>query len=431
MDSTTRYLIIALLVVIFLVLSPLILLYVTGRTLPFFDPAPTNTGIIDVQSIPNNATVYLDDEEVGSTPATVRFVKQGQHNVRVTAEGYRDWHKQLFIQSGEVTYAGSINDAIRLLPDSQPQEISGEVNAMIGSGNRIIFIKQLEAYIYDTNSKKLISQGTLNQNISELKTTSRRELLFAKNQNSEWLLLNTDTWQLTNLPGQLATAENLTLLDNNQVAGLVNKNLLLGTVDSPTIKTLLGDVAGFLVRDNLFYIAVISAESNELATYAWDGNTLIKQLVILPDGLPRGQKLNFYLTNQKELFMLAGESFYRVNQKLELLNNSVIVVELEPSAQRLTFITRTEIYFYNFTSNRIELLVRSTEQINSANVLPLFGYGIIAGQNKVEAIEIDSRGNQNRYTLFSGPAAQISIAENEETITVLSDKKLYTVLIQQ
>ncbi len=431
MDSKARYFIIALLVVVFIVLSPLILLYVTGRTLPFFDPSPTNTGIIDVQSEPDGATVFLNEQEAGSTPTTIRFVKQGWQTVRVTMEGFRPWQKQLFIEAGEVTYAGSINDAIRLLPEAEPIAIDTTINAVAMRDNQILYSKGQEIILYDVINERISNQTTLPFVITNFQATQDNNLWLVTTDQNQRYLMNSSNWQTTALPTVFNSATQISLLDSSSVTGIIDNNLVIGRFGSNQTQTLLSNVWGYTIKDGTFYVASETEATYQLATYLWTGTTITKQLVIVSEGLPQQQELKFFLTNQKELFMLAGESFYRVNQTLELLNSFVKVVELDPNSQRLTYVTPTEIFFYNFTSNRSELLARTTENLMAANVIPLFGYGFIAGPNGTEAIEIDSRGNQNRYMLYTGPSQQLFITSNQKALIVKSENNLYSVLIQR
>lgn len=415
----------------FAVLSPIIILYVTGRTLPFFDPNPTNTGIIDVQSEPNGATVFLNDEESGSTPATIRFVKQGWQNVRVSLEGYRPWQKQLFIEAGQVIYAGSINDAIRLLPEAEPSVVDTKVGATVLRDNQILYAKDQQLILYDIANKQATSQTTLPFSITSLQSTPNRDLWIANTSQNQKYLINSTNWQTATMPNIFNKAEQIFLVDSTTISGLIEDKLIIAKLGSNQPQTSLSNVLGYTFKDGLFYVATKTQTNAQLATYGWTGSELNQQLVILSEGLPENQLLQFYITNQKELFLLAGESFYRVNQSLELLNNFVKIVDLDTNSQRLTFVTPTEIYFYNFNSNRSELLARTTENLTAGSVIPSFGYGFFAGPGGAEAIEIDSRGNQNRYVLFPEPSQQLLITANQKFVVVKSNNNLYTVAIQK
>ena len=57
------------------------------------------TGSIEVHSTPEGAEVYLDGAFVGNAPATLKLAP-GQHTIRVTQSGYKDWSREIAVQAG-------------------------------------------------------------------------------------------------------------------------------------------------------------------------------------------------------------------------------------------------------------------------------------------------------------------------------------------
>ncbi|HMR55527.1 MAG TPA: PEGA domain-containing protein, partial [Candidatus Doudnabacteria bacterium] len=427
----SRYLLIAIFFVIFLVMAPLIVLYITGKNLPFTDNSLRGTGILDVQSVPNGADVFLNGEDIGKTPKTTRFIPQGWHNVEVRAEGFRSWKKDLFIETGQVTYAGRVSDTVLLLPDTEPEQFADEVITAIAYRNQIIYVSDDRTIrVYDLDRKEEVRATPQNVRVTELKASNQNDFFFAKTDANQWTILNSETLSLTNLPDPLASAEQLEFGENNTVFGLTNNQLFISqNSQAPTL--LLEGVNGFTYRDNLLYIAS-GGENAELATYYFRGSELQKQLVLVGEGVPNTNNIGLFLTNQKELFLLSNDSLFRVNQQLELLKNSVLGVELESAKQRLTFFTPTEIFFYNFSSAQTELLSRNTNQISGAVVVPTTGYGFISGNFGSEAIEIDNRGNQNRYELFNGQTVnKLMISVDERRLVFLTDRQLHSIVIRK
>jgi hypothetical protein len=62
-------------------------------------PAPASTGSIAIQSTPDGAEVYTDTAFIGNTPATLKL-SAGQHTIRVSLAGYRDWSRDITVQGG-------------------------------------------------------------------------------------------------------------------------------------------------------------------------------------------------------------------------------------------------------------------------------------------------------------------------------------------
>ncbi len=44
---------------------------------------------LTIRTTPDDAIIYLNDEEIGTSPATVSFQWYGDYNVRITKEGYQ------------------------------------------------------------------------------------------------------------------------------------------------------------------------------------------------------------------------------------------------------------------------------------------------------------------------------------------------------
>jgi hypothetical protein len=61
--------------------------------------AQSTTGTVIVDSSPNGGDVYVDGAFVGNCPATLKLAS-GKHTVGVRAAGYKDWSRDIDVQSG-------------------------------------------------------------------------------------------------------------------------------------------------------------------------------------------------------------------------------------------------------------------------------------------------------------------------------------------
>ena len=57
-----------------------------------------DSGSFYINSIPSKAVIYLDDNEVGTTPGLVKDVTPGTHTIRLYMIGYEEWSTQVTIQ---------------------------------------------------------------------------------------------------------------------------------------------------------------------------------------------------------------------------------------------------------------------------------------------------------------------------------------------
>ena len=83
------------------------------------------------------------------------------------------------------------------------------------------------------------------------------------------------------------------------------------------------------------------------------------------------------------------------------------------------------LWFYNFLTNKPQLLTRSTEQVSSFFIRSSIGYGFVGSTSGLEIVEIDTRDKQNRYKIISNkPVYQIAITANQKTVLALQDSAL-------
>jgi hypothetical protein len=59
---------------------------------------PTN-GTVEVHSTPEGAEVYVDGAFIGNAPATLKLAP-GQHTIRVTQSGFKEWSREIAVQAG-------------------------------------------------------------------------------------------------------------------------------------------------------------------------------------------------------------------------------------------------------------------------------------------------------------------------------------------
>jgi len=62
-------------------------------------PSDAGNGTVNVSSNPSGADVSLDGEFVGNCPSTLKM-SPGKHTVTVKMSGYKDWSKEITVQSG-------------------------------------------------------------------------------------------------------------------------------------------------------------------------------------------------------------------------------------------------------------------------------------------------------------------------------------------
>jgi hypothetical protein len=71
----------------------------TQPTMVQTSAADSTKGKINVNSTPDGADIYIDNNFVGNAPASLSLTP-GQHSVKVSEDGYKDWQKDLSVTAG-------------------------------------------------------------------------------------------------------------------------------------------------------------------------------------------------------------------------------------------------------------------------------------------------------------------------------------------
>lgn len=87
--------------ILFLV-SSLIYFYANGYRLDIFKQEITQNGVINVESSPALADIYVNEKLIGKTPKSAS-VKIGTYHITIKKEGYNNWEKDLEIVEGKST----------------------------------------------------------------------------------------------------------------------------------------------------------------------------------------------------------------------------------------------------------------------------------------------------------------------------------------
>lgn len=72
-------------------------------------PAAPTTGTVEVHSTPEGAEVYVDGAFIGNAPATLKLAP-GQHTVRVSQSGYKEWSRVIAVQAGSEAHLSASMD---------------------------------------------------------------------------------------------------------------------------------------------------------------------------------------------------------------------------------------------------------------------------------------------------------------------------------
>jgi len=130
----------------FFILAPLIVLYTAGYRYNITTGTVLRTGILSAASTPKGAAVFIDNIPAGETPLIVKTIIPGVHIIKIEAENYLPWQKNIRIESRQTAFVTP-----NLLKNS-PRETT-----FASSSENILSISETSKAIYQNTETHTVS----------------------------------------------------------------------------------------------------------------------------------------------------------------------------------------------------------------------------------------------------------------------------------
>ncbi len=88
-------------------------------------------GAISVNSNPQGADIYLDDNYEGLTPLDLTRIPVGSHTIRIVLPSYREWVSQIVVSADQIS---------RIFVDLEPQPSYGSISIKCNQGEAKVFL---------------------------------------------------------------------------------------------------------------------------------------------------------------------------------------------------------------------------------------------------------------------------------------------------
>ncbi len=164
-----RLFFLSLFILAFFIISPILILYSSGYRYDFTNGIIQETGAISIDILPKNATAYLNDAKLKTKiPIRLKNLAKGKYKIRLTADGFYDWEKEVLVENKQTAYIKEI----KLIQKSEPQKISdNKADRLYLSNNNNYIIYQtrdnpVTFWLRDLNknTENPIIKGTLGKN---------------------------------------------------------------------------------------------------------------------------------------------------------------------------------------------------------------------------------------------------------------------------
>lgn len=400
-----RRLIYIFFIIVFLVASPLVILYTMGYRYNFGKQRIQKTGIIKITSLPRGAEIYLNGTkyEKTATPAKIEYVLPGDYEIKLIKDGYFEWQKKLSVYENGTTFA----EKIMLWKKSEAETISTStiIDSLTSPDNNfIISITQTGEIILTDINSGLVGEisGGKNTIIGQIKNyhqftlqefsgDSRYLLLKAEtNKQKDYFVLDTvikkyqkiDSGDYNSIKWNQQNNELYAISDNK----LLRFNLNNGQATIYLNKISIND---FLLAGRSFYVI----NKGLLSEYNLKGEK-IKDIASI-ECLNNCQLKT--ITNNKAIII--------DNNKLtmELVDLDSKIKNIKINAQKIDWLDSSsvmlygdyEIFIFDSNKNEPELITRLGNKIKYAIWHPKGRHLILSFDDKIKIMELDNRELRN------------------------------------
>ncbi|MBP9686966.1 MAG: PEGA domain-containing protein [Candidatus Doudnabacteria bacterium] len=420
MTKRSRYTLIGVGVLAFLIVAPALVWYVQGKPLRPGSAKPENTGIISIETEPSGAEVWVNGEKRTSTPGAIRFLETGRYAVELRKEGYRGWQKTISVIGGRVSHANPNPAALKLVKDTLPEVLATNVTALAVRGNQIAYSTSAAVLIV-TEEKDNTRTVTLPAPANRVLYIPHADRYVVMGQGYVWIV---DPSSLTHT----AVAVTFTNAEFQGVGPTLfirtqKQELLQITLANPTQTTVIAtQVQSFATHDTeLYYLHTNEAGTLSLHHSTVENGTLV-QTQALPTDLPNSPAALF-IDEQKAVYILQGQNLYRFGEHASEIARSVTNASVQTGA--LAYITPGELWWYDSRSLRSNLVSRTSAPIHTYLVSPASQFGIYTDSDGLTAAELNTDAGQNRYTLDSTSAeSTVIMFRNTKQILYITNNTL-------
>lgn len=420
MTKRSRYLLIIIGIIIFIILAPIIALYSAGISIDWKNKNFIKTGILAFKIEPKNFNLFLDGQQLKNSSGIIRFLKPKDYIIKLEKEGYCSWQKQLPVKAGEVTWASPGNRKIFLLKYLPKNQI---LNA-----NLVIDFEYQNNIIYALTPDRLLSLREKTSAPEAVNLPFKPAGFFSLGQNGKFLIfaenqfaiVETQNKNITDISKLFTTTPKIMQKDFGVLWALEGGRLFEINEKDYSKKLLLNNVLDFTLLENDAYVISQSETGSNL--FSVPAGNLTQQNLLA--SLPKFQSSKIFITAQKQIFVQGNNELYQVGLNLKTLGTIKQLV-FETETPTLFYFGQGEAQYFDFGSGQTNLISRSGENLTNLNLSHNLGYAFWIKNNTIEALEIDSRGAQNSCRIYEGRSPKKFIFDkNEEKLFVLDNEQI-------
>ena len=410
MTLRNRFLLVGFGVFVFVVATPILVLFTRGYEIDWTNHRFVKTGVFVMKTLPTKADIFLNNKELaGKTPETVRFLLPGDYDVRIEKDGYQSWTKRLSINPQFATWINEDRDFITLFRKTADQLTAKQINfaSVSNDQSEIAYVANNRLNIYNTD----------NQSTEDLANIADYHVPFTFTGNLVWTngaqVLQYFNQHSNALPFDISNISKVETNGTYMVISVRDEIYLIGQSGPLLVDK---KVSGSLLDgENLWYVSGNSLKEYNLRT----GNTST-----INNQIPANTSAKI-IRGEGSTYLLLDKSLYAINDSLEKIFDGATFVNYDNNSHLLLFADPNEIYTYDPSKKTTDLIIRSLSQIIHPVLNSYTGYVFFENEAKIKAIELDGRDHRNIYSIVESPAdADFTVSSDGSILTVFDSSTL-------
>lgn len=438
MVKKTRYFILAIGFVFFLIAAPVIVLYVKGVNFNFDSKSFIQTGILAVRSNPTDAAIFLDGQQKRQNQGDLTFLLPGSYTVNLKKTGYSDWTKRLAVEAGQVTWASPSFGNIYLFLQNPPvQNLAGGVLDFYSQDKNFVYLTK-DSFITSVLSPPAGGPGTaqtypLPKSVNKILAQDAAGKIFALTNSAPassspvLLIFNQNSGVFYDISGLFGALPKLQFGDDGGLYALSNSVLYSVNTANKTKTALFSGVKTFYFQGGALYL--VQQKSQTWSLFVSQAPFSASQ--DLADSLPGSSSGELFVTYEKEIFLLADERLYSVSSGMQQLSDNISGFNFDPNDSSLSVIHSGELDYYDPLAGNLNFVTRSSEALTNPKIFSSIGNAFFFQGQKLVAIELDARDNQNQYQLYLGTDVKKFFVDSAgKNILLLDNDELKSLVIR-
>jgi hypothetical protein len=432
MTRKSRYLLILLGFISFLILAPLIVLYIKGVSYNFKDGSFVQTGLVAFVAEPKSSEIYLNGKLSRTGSGDVNYVPAGEYQITISAPDRQDWGKRLLIQAGQVTWANPKDGKVYLFyKNPEIKKLTGNVKDFYTQDNDLIYLQNQSVIVSKVNNPQIAQNHPLPRQVNKILTadSSADNFIFVDTTNvgnPTIIFFNVSTNKILDLTALLKNQTQLQFSGNTLYA-LIDNVLNKVDLENKTLSPIFSDISAFYFQDDDLYLLQTKNKITELTLSRLPYNT--NQTLI--SNLPELPSAKLYITFNKQIFIHSQNKLFLASSDMKVLEDNVTDFKFDPQNPSVAISQSGELNFYDSYTQNLNFVTRTSSSIQNPTISNSIGHAFYSTNKEILATELDIRNNQNSYRLYFGSNIEkFYVNEDGKNIILLDNGELKSLIVR-